>query len=93
MTDSSWSSVADGVDSCDDVIYNATHELPCGMFCRFNQQDVFFSCRPMVYEVLVRIMNSTIGATLAFSIISVLAEVIRGYQMRLCAMQYFLGLT
>ena len=43
--------------------------------------------------MLVRIVSSIVGATLVFSIVSDLAEVIRGYEMRHCAIQYFSQLT
>lgn len=80
------------ISSCSDTIYNASHELPCGTICDV-EVLLFFSCTPRAYEVIVRIVSSIVGATLVFSIVSDLAEVIRGYEMRYCAIQYFSQLT
>ena len=93
--DSSWSSPSSELietDICSDVVYNDTFALPCGEACDI-ESTVFFSCAPKVYEVLVRIVSSIIGASLVFSIFSDLAEVIRGYQLRFVAIQYFSQLT
>jgi hypothetical protein len=93
--DSSWSSPSSDsieTDLCSDVVYNDTFALPCGEACDI-ESTVFFSCAPKVYEVLVRIVSSIVGALLVFSIFSDLAEVIRGYQLRFVAMQYFSQLT
>lgn len=78
--------------SCSDISYNETQDRPCGVDCGF-EAKTFFSCTPKAYEVLIRIISSLIGATLMFSIVSDLAEVIRGYEMRFCAIQYFSQLT
>ena len=89
----SWPSASvDSVNFCADASYNATSRLPCGERCDV-ESTVFFSCTPKVYEVLVRIVSSIVGATLVFSIFCDLAEVIRGYRMRYDAVQYFSQLT
>ena len=91
--DSSWSSPSiDLIDLCGDVSYNETLALPCGEVCDV-ESTVFFSCTPKVYEVLVRTISSIVGASLVFSIFCDLAEVIRGYQLRFVAIQYFSQLT
>lgn len=89
---STFSNVLDIAVRCADIVYNSTVHKPCGEFC-VAEKTIFFACTPKVYEVIARIISSVVGATLMFCIFADLADVIRGYAMRLEAIQFFSQLT
>eukprot|EP01046_Picozoa_sp_COSAG06_P022896 COSAG06_NODE_1796_length_8371_cov_58.788201_3_plen_443_part_00 len=81
------------LENCTRLGYNASAAEPCGACSK--QLFAFKTCEPepLSFEFWVCGLYSFVGFELTFTIFSSLAEVLRGFEMRILAVRYLLELT